>query len=326
MNAFDAWFAVLRSVRFQPDRQAVDAAYEGAMAAAERVEHIEALFDALYTTFPPPRRWVEAARLRSWLQSSGPLSPAGLTLLMRLHVTLRDFPGFIDVRARVDDQEWVDVDAVWRRRFDALAARFDNRPFPDFAEPKVFGIGLSKSGTHSLNAAIEATGRISAHYANPYSGWVLSDEDAVLFDAMTDTPVCIMFELLYYRFPNSIFVYTRRPRSEWMASFLRHCERAYGTSNFEYIRKIPDSRRFYPHIGDFMNIDFGLYFRFPALFDAIDAYERRVFEFFGGKPSDRFLVLDVGQPGAGETLRGVLGAAPTSEPFPHENSSGARIR
>lgn len=97
--------------------------------------------------------------------------------------------------------------------------------------PWVFGIGLSKTGTTSLNDALErlgyhafhlppvvdvdATGRIEMDW--PW--WVMK------YDALTDLTVAVLFRELDALYPNARFVYTPRAVEPWLDSCHRHFSR-----------------------------------------------------------------------------------------------------
>lgn len=90
---------------------------------------------------------------------------------------------------------------------------------------KIFCIGLSRTGTTSLNRALEILGFNSMHYLNPSDylsellqgnyNWNIINR----YDAVSDIPICDYFTELNYRFPNSKFILTIRPNmEEWLKS------------------------------------------------------------------------------------------------------------
>lgn len=96
-----------------------------------------------------------------------------------------------------------------------------NRPF-------VFGIGLSKTGTTSLNDALNILGYRAEHL--PPCAKIAADGTPVMdwvwwmskFDAMTDLTVAAIFEELRDTFPNARFIYTPRDIDKWLDSCRRH--------------------------------------------------------------------------------------------------------
>jgi hypothetical protein len=79
---------------------------------------------------------------------------------------------------------------------------------------KVFGIGLSRTGTHSLNTALEILGFKSIHYPKPDSVLELMD----VYDAGTDITITVIYKKLDKLFPNSKFILTTRELDDWLKS------------------------------------------------------------------------------------------------------------
>ena len=94
--------------------------------------------------------------------------------------------------------------------------------------PKVFGIGLSKTGTTSLYKALEILGFRSATFRHTkklgLKKWLEGDFSVDYlnnFDAVTDLPIGTYFRELDVAFPNSKFILTHRPLDSWIASIER---------------------------------------------------------------------------------------------------------
>jgi len=81
---------------------------------------------------------------------------------------------------------------------------------------KVFGVGLSRTGTASLNQALIELGFKSIHYPNLKHLF----EIMKTYDAATDTTVALMYKELDVAFSNSKFILTTRDVEEW----IRSCE------------------------------------------------------------------------------------------------------
>lgn len=79
---------------------------------------------------------------------------------------------------------------------------------PD-APGKVFGIGLTKTGTMSLAKALDILGYRTKHYP-----WSLEEIDQ--HDASCDIPVACRYKELDIMYPNSKFILTHRPVAEWL--------------------------------------------------------------------------------------------------------------
>lgn len=76
---------------------------------------------------------------------------------------------------------------------------------------KIFGIGLTRTGTTSLNEALKTLGYSAKHLPMSY-------EDIKNHDASTDTPVAARFPILDIFYPNSKFILTTRDKDSWIES------------------------------------------------------------------------------------------------------------
>jgi Sulfotransferase domain len=79
---------------------------------------------------------------------------------------------------------------------------------------KIFGIGLSRTGTTSLHAALERLGFRSCHY--PPLDRLLEIVESC--DAVDDTSVACSFRELDALYPGSRFILTVRDIQSWLAS------------------------------------------------------------------------------------------------------------
>lgn len=93
---------------------------------------------------------------------------------------------------------------------------------------KVFGIGLSKTGTTSLYAALARLGYRSGTFRHMQrlglEQWVQGDFTTDYlqdFDAVTDLPVGCYFRELDARYPDSKFILTTRNVDSWLKSIER---------------------------------------------------------------------------------------------------------
>ncbi|MBW2998607.1 sulfotransferase family protein [Candidatus Woesearchaeota archaeon] len=109
---------------------------------------------------------------------------------------------------------------------------------------KIFGIGLNKSGTTSLHEALKIIGFNSAHCffedritiqdkmkENIDEGkdilFGLEKYDALLdFNNLKDV-MCLVSKL-YLKYPDSLFIVTKRNKDDWVKSFTKHNELIHG--------------------------------------------------------------------------------------------------
>jgi hypothetical protein len=81
---------------------------------------------------------------------------------------------------------------------------------------KIFGIGLSKTGTKSLTYILQRNKFHVIH--NPDVSKLFSGK----YEGVTDVPVALNFKKLDEKFPNSKFIYTVRPNvEEWAQSLFK---------------------------------------------------------------------------------------------------------
>lgn len=164
---------------------------------------------------------------------------------------------------------------------------------------KIFGIGLAKTGTTSLNDAFAMLGITSI-------GCPATISSIRRFEAATDGIVADRFEQLDRTFPGSKFIYTVREREDWVNSYIRHQKRKRPSlPGHEEMAK-----RLYLTTGTDRDL----------LLEAYDRHQHRVLDYFSERPGD-LLVLDIcGGHADWEALCGFLGERIPDEPFPSSNT------
>lgn len=101
---------------------------------------------------------------------------------------------------------------------------------------RVWGIGLTRTGTTSLNRALELLGIRSVHW--PTTRELLYGS----LQAATDEQVSIVYKYLDFRHPGSKFILTERDEDGWIASTAAH--RKHFVADFA--NKLADWRRRMP--------------------------------------------------------------------------------
>ena len=90
------------------------------------------------------------------------------------------------------------------------------------SSPKIFGIGLSKTGTTSLARALHKLGYLTKDFPSlnykPHRLIGINEEQLSYYTAFTDVSVVPFYKELDQRFPNSKFIYTIRDQEEWLQS------------------------------------------------------------------------------------------------------------
>jgi len=177
---------------------------------------------------------------------------------------------------------------------------------------RIFGVGLSKTGTTSLHRAAQMLGLRSVHY--PDAARMLAGDWSVLdgVDIASDIPVALGFRELDAAFPGSRFVLTVRDEGAWLASMRANFDpvpaKYAGTPELEVFRRTYGGADRYDE---------------RTMRRVYREHERAVRTHFVQRPED-LLVLDICAGDGWETLCAFLGLRPPPEPFPHVNASPTR--
>lgn len=240
-------------------------------------------------------------------------APGFLTLKAHVYLALEDYGNFIETVAQLSrlQQAPKALPALLK-----IAEKCGNPHFPDFNADKVFGIGLSRTATSSLNLALKKLGYDSIHWLNPKTQAVITEKDFQLFDGFTDIPVSYQFETLYQNFPNSRFIYTCRSRESWIGSVSAHYKNIRGISSPKELDQADTAQRFE---GTAHAAESNLYSRYDTWDDAFDHFQARVSQFFQDKSDDRFLELRITEGEGWEKLCAFLNKEVPDTPFPNVN-------
>ncbi|MFM7134317.1 MAG: sulfotransferase [Planctomycetota bacterium] len=183
------------------------------------------------------------------------------------------------------------------------------------ARPHVFGIGLPKTETTTLGAALARLGyRVRDFDREALFAVAGGDVEAALwraeaYHAFEDSPWWMVYRELDLRFPGSLFILTeRRDEEAWRQSGVKHLARATGgildpvaatfVGHFARLGVAPDRQH-----------------------EAYAFHGRAVRAHFAGRES-QFRVLNWDRGDGWPELCGFLGVpAPSGLPFPHENAA-----
>jgi hypothetical protein len=197
--------------------------------------------------------------------------------------------------------------------------RLQDKNNPKWREKKVFGIGLSKTGTSSLSNALALLNFSTAHWTHPYSHDLLKEEDIPLFDSLTDISISHQYKEIYSLYPDAKFVLSSRSVEAWEKSFLTHYKRSLHAASFVDLKEIITNQQ-PPRFGqEYVDMHQELYFQYPNLHEAYFAHEQDVLNFFKGKEG-QLLVLDVSKSNALQDLSKFLEVDCPQNDFPHVNT------
>ena len=179
---------------------------------------------------------------------------------------------------------------------------------------KIFGIGLSKTGTTSLTKALEILGYKSIH--NPES-WLKFDgekldfdfEQIVNYDTFTDLEIAYFYKQLDELYPNSKFILTTRPIDSWLNSCRNH---------FHIHSKRSEKANF------LVKQVYGATFCDNETQDTFKQgylkHEQNAKQYFHHRPDD-FLILDTGEVDKWSKLCDFLGKSVPGESYPMANKA-----
>lgn len=295
------------------DREVVLAAGEGLAALAAAAPGGSAVVVAGASGTPDAPLHVTYHRLA--LTDGG---QGGMRVLDRL--TLAWMRGATHLAVPAGERDWwarAPQLADWLARVGELVAANDAGalwelpPPPPPGPPKVFGIGLNKTGTTSLHQACELLGLRSFHWGDRAafdgvleavrSGRRLLEPVGETYDAYSDIEtLAVRFDIADLQYPGSRFVLTVRDVDGWVDSRRRHVERN---------RR---SREAGAYDGVNLHVDEERWRR------QWNTHVERVTRHFAGR--DDLLVLDITAGQGWERLAPFLGHPVPSVPFPHGNA------
>ena len=151
---------------------------------------------------------------------------------------------------------------------------------------KIFGIGLSRTGTTSCYHLMKFFEFSSVHYPRGFQ-----DIDTHVFS--NDSPVSSRFEILDQRYPESIFIYTIRNLDEWTASCMKSFPRQ---SRLDWVNSLTTSQRQWCDYGDVNLYGYDMIglknITAKELATAYHRHEQRVYDYFKETPL-RLLEIDL---------------------------------
>ena len=176
---------------------------------------------------------------------------------------------------------------------------------------KIFGIGLSKTGTTSLASALQILGfrtRDNMGVERYRAGDVASLDLKVVdsYDALTDTPIPSFFRELDARYPNSRFILTVREKGAWLQS----CKK-------QFTQKLAEKQND-AHRRLFIDLYETEVFDEAKFAKGYDRFVDGVLEYFRNRPQD-LLVLDVAAGDGWAKLCPFLGRPQPDVAFPKAN-------
>jgi 3'-phosphoadenosine 5'-phosphosulfate (PAPS) 3'-phosphatase len=181
---------------------------------------------------------------------------------------------------------------------------------------KIFGIGLSKTGTTSLAHALEILGYRTKDYmgVSRYTRADLSSIDFDVldqYDALTDTPIPSFYRELDARYPDSKFILTIRDRDGWLKS----CKK-------QFTQRLADKQN-EAHKLLFLDLYGTDVYDEQKFTRGYEAFVGGVMEHFKNRPLD-LLVINIASGEGWDKLCPFLGKPTPDVPFPKANVTQIR--
>jgi hypothetical protein len=179
------------------------------------------------------------------------------------------------------------------------------------SQPKIFGIGISRTGTTSLTAALRYLGYKTIHaplsIIKRQDGKLVLNVNAVIrYEALTDSMVAYFYKALDEEFPGAKFVLTVRDVDRWLVSM-------------QHVRRIYPLLRLSPKISLLCREAFGEgHLKDTEVMRAkFLQHTRDVVAHFEGR--NDLLVMDISKGDGWDKLCNFLERPIPSVPFPHHN-------
>jgi hypothetical protein len=197
---------------------------------------------------------------------------------------------------------------------------------------KVFGIGLSKTGTSSLDKALNTMGIKSKHCPTDdttYIELVSGKYDLTIlgqYDAITDIVASPFYAEFDKAYPNSLFILTIRDVNDWLKSMKTHIEKTLLNGRWEdYVKSKnvmlqPGGKRFAKMCSFLHATNYGcLTYSEDRLKRCFELHKKNVTEYFSG--TDKLLIMEICNGEGWEKLCPFLDKKIPNLPFPHDNKT-----
>lgn len=194
---------------------------------------------------------------------------------------------------------------------------FDPEPIELSHVPtRIFGIGMHKTATTSLHAALNILGFDSAHWKSAHWAKAIWTEMNVFGRSLTlekhyalsDLPITILYDKLDKAYPGSKFILTKRNEEKWLNSVRRHWSPDYNRFRLEW-----NTDPFTHTIHKAVYGQKG--FNEEVFLERYRRHNAEVQQYFSSRPDD-LLVMDMDDGAGWKELCGFLGEPIPEVPYP----------
>jgi hypothetical protein len=203
--------------------------------------------------------------------------------------------------------------------------RYFGRLFDHFAVgkvwPTVLGIGLSKTGTNSLDKYLSHSGFLCGHWRNRFLGRLVNGMDMKTFDLVSDISVTY-FCRTSFDFSGHKLISTERDLSLLEKSFLAHYSFSTTVENptFESLRNHHRDGVPFGYDPLYRDIHEEIYFRHSSFAAAVSAQQEWV-DCLERTHGENLLRLPLTDPNKAARVNDFLKLGPVKVPYPHANRS-----
>ena len=187
-------------------------------------------------------------------------------------------------------------------------------------------LGLSKTGTNSFHGYMENLGLSSQHFLNDVTKTIISREDSMLFDSVSDTPVVHIARR--DGIPDNVQVVASiRGFGAWEKSFLNHFRGYFvespdaATPTFDAMKEKFFDGTPYMYGQTWWDLHHDLYFRHGSAREAFDSHTDWIND-LSARLGDRCLVLPIEAADKAVKVSRFMGADTPVLDYPHRNSRG----
>jgi hypothetical protein len=187
---------------------------------------------------------------------------------------------------------------------------------------RVFGIGMHKTGTTSLCAALTMLGMDCSHWTTARHARTIWEQmraeghsvELERYYAATDLPISLLYKELDRAYPGSKFILTLRPEEQWLDSIEAHFSERNPYRNTWDIDCF--THRVHRELYGRKTFDR------QTMHDAYIKHNREVLDYFRNRPHD-LLLVHMDSNSIWPKLCGFLGAVCPGDPYPRENMTRA---
>ena len=211
------------------------------------------------------------------------------------------------------------------RRFFSNHLRKDDAALPGATDP-TWCLGLSKTGTNSFHGYMENLGLSSQHFLNDVTKTIISRDDCMLFDSVSDTPVVHIAR--QDGIPDNVqVVASMRGFGTWEKSFLNHFHGYFvdspnaKTPSFEEMQEKFFDGTPYMYGATWWTLHHDLYFRHGSAREAFDSHADWIAD-LSTRMGDRCLVLPIEAGDKATMVSQFMGVDTPVLDYPHRNNRG----